>query len=301
MDYLPHAAPPAIAPAMHPPAFQHTLRRTVLLACAFLLGVEETDGHGSFHERVEGLTAALRERPDDPSLLFQFAALNLEHGDWEVTLVQLARVDQLAPGQLATDLLRGQALALGGKFEAARARLDTFLAAHPGHATALAARAKVVSELGDPQQAAADSAAAVAATPRPEPDAYFDLANFLVAAGRSAEAVRALDEGIAKLGPLPALVDRATELDLARGHGDAAVARAEARVAAAAPALRPSLLAARASVLARAGRLEESRAAWQALREQLAAMPPLDRASHAMLRLAEQAANALTSLEATAR
>lgn len=269
----------------------------VLTACLALLCPIVGDGHGSFHDRAEGLTAALREKPDDPELLFQFAALNLEHGDWQVALLQLTRIDQLAPGKLAIDLLRGQALAAGGKFAAARGKLDLFLVANPGHPTALAARAKVVSELGDPQQAADDCAAALQATPHPEPDAYFDLANFLIAAGRNAQAVSTLDDGITKFGPLPALVERAIQLDLALGHPDAAVRRADARLAATPPVLQPPLMAARASLLARAGRPADSRTAWQALRKYLATLPPLDRSSHAMLRLAEQATQALAALD----
>ena len=268
--------------------------------CALFLGsalleTANVHGHGSFHERVEALTTALRERPDDPTLLFQMAALNFEHGDWEMTLVQLTRLDEVAPGKVATDLLRGQALAAGGKLEAARTRLTAFLAAHPGHAVALAARARVMSELGDPQQAAVDSVAALDATAKPEPEDYFATANFLVAAGRGAEAVRVLDAGLARLGQIPALCERAIELELTLGHPDAAVARAETRLAAAPAALRPPLMAARASVLARAGHPAEARAAWQALREHLAALPPLDRASHAMLGLAEQANQALAA------
>lgn len=260
-----------------------------------LLQTANVHGHGSFHERVEALTTALRELPDDPTLLFQMAALNFEHGDWEMTLVQLARIDEVAPGKMATDLLRGQALAAGGKLEAARARLTAFINKQPTHAVALATRAKVVSELGDPQQAAADRAAALAATRNPEPEDYFATANFFVAAGRTADGVRVLDEGIAKLGQIPALCERAIELELTFGHPAAAVARADARLAAAPETLRPALMAARASVLARAGHAAEARAAWQALREYLATLPPLDRASHAMLRLAEQANQELTA------
>ena len=280
---------------MFPRPLHHSLPRAALLAGWFLFWVVPVHGHGSFHEQVEVVNAALRDRPDDPSLVFRLAALNLEHGDWEAALVHVARVDQLAPKKFATDLLRGQALAAGGKFDAARAKLDTFIAAHPGHAAALATRAKVVSELGDPRQAAADCAAAIAATPRPEPDAYFNLANFLVAAGKSPEAVRALDEGIEKLGLLPAFVELAIDLELSLGRADAAIARADARLAATPPALRPPQMAMRAKVLARAGRIAESHAAWLALREHLATLPPLERASHSMLRLAEQASLALDS------
>ena len=254
-------------------------------------------GHGSFHERLEALAAALREKPNDPGLLYRLAAEYHEHGDWETALRQLAHLDAIAPGVVFTDLLRGRALAAGGRYSEAKLKLDAYLAAQPGHAVALTVRARVLSELGELRQAADDCAAAVAATPRPEPDAYYELAAFLLAAGRGEDAVRALDEGIARLGALPALIERAIALELTLGRGDAAVARCDAQIAAAVPPIRPPLMAMRARVLARAGRTTEARAAWQALREHLASLPPPDRSSHAMLRLAEEANSSLVALD----
>jgi predicted Zn-dependent protease len=264
-----------------------SLRRVAILLATLLVTVADGLGHGSFHERVEAFRAALLEKPDDPVLLYRLANEYLEHGDWEAALTHLARIDAVAPGKVATDLPRGRALAAGGKFAEAKEKLDAYLAAQPGHAGALLARARVQSELGDAGQSAADCAAAVAATPHPEPDAYFELANFLVAAQRGADAVKALDAGLAKLGPIPSLIERALELELALGRADGAIARSTAR------ATTPATRAAHAALLARAGRPVESRAAWEALRAELAALPPLDRASHAMLRLAEQAHQAL--------
>jgi predicted Zn-dependent protease len=273
-------------PASHSP-FLTALASAVL---AFVVcPVAVLHGHGSFHERIETLGAALREKPDDPVLLYRLAVEYLEHGEWETALTHLARIDAVAPGVVGTGLPRGRALAAGGKFAEARAALDGYLAAQPGHAAALAVRARVVSELGDAQQAAADCAASVAATPRPEPDAYFELANFLVAASRGTDAVRALDDGIGRLGPVPALVDRAIELELTLDHAEAALARSAAR------AKTPSTRAAHAALLARTGRPTEARAAWEALRAELAALPPLDRSSHAMLQLAERANRALAA------
>ena len=252
-------------------------------------------GHGTFHERVEALTAALREKPDDPGLLFRLATASLEHGEWESALRQLADLDRVAPRVVATDLQRGRALAAGGKFAEARAALDAYLALQPGHALALGARAEVLSELGQPLLAATDLAASIAATARPEPDVFLELAGFLVAAGQSAEAVRALDDGMGKLGAVPALIDRAIELELALGRAAAALARLDVQLAAAPAAQRPALMASRARLLATARRAAEARAAWEALREFLAALPPLDRASHAMLRLAAEAEQALAA------
>jgi hypothetical protein len=55
-------------------------------------------------------------------------------------------------------------------------------------------------------------------------------------------------------------------------------------------------MARRASILAQAGRIEESRAAWQALVDHLSALPNLERGSHAMSTLMEQAKQALAAL-----
>jgi hypothetical protein len=58
-------------------------------------------------------------------------------------------------------------------------------------------------------------------------------------------------------------------------------------------------MARRASILAQAGLLEDSRAAWTQLRDHLLALPNLERGSHSMSMLLEQAQQALESLEHT--
>jgi hypothetical protein len=59
-------------------------------------------------------------------------------------------------------------------------------------------------------------------------------------------------------------------------------------------------MAKRASILAQAGRIPESKAAWQALADHLNALPNLERGSHAMSKLAQDAKLALASLESQA-
>ena len=52
-------------------------------------------------------------------------------------------------------------------------------------------------------------------------------------------------------------------------------------------------MAKRASILAQAGRADDAKAAWTALRDHLLALPNLERGSHAMSRLLEEAQAAL--------
>jgi hypothetical protein len=60
-------------------------------------------------------------------------------------------------------------------------------------------------------------------------------------------------------------------------------------------------MARRAAVLAQAGRIEESQAAWKELEKHLASLPDQERTSRAMTNLAEEARQALASLESKAK
>ena len=251
-------------------------------------------GHGAVHERIAELEAALVSKPADAALHFTLADTYRHHGDWAATLRELAIVDQFAPAQFETNLLRGQALAAGGQLAPAKAALDALLATHPRHSPGLMARARVLSALGDREQAAADFGQAVQAAKAPDPDWFAELARLFELAGHREEALRALDEGVKKIGPVPALQLEAIELEVTAGHAEAAVARIDAMMKSA-PRPEP-WMAAKASALARCGRIQDSRAAWQGLIAHLAQLPPLERGSHAMSRLAEQAQQALSAL-----
>lgn len=251
-------------------------------------------GHGAYHERLAQLATELEKTPNDPALHFQLADLNGQHGDWQMSLLNLDRVDELAPGKYLTALLRGQAWLTGGQPAKAKAALDLLLATHPECARAWLFRARAAQRLGDAPGSLADYREALRRTPVPEPDLVQETADALAAQGREKEAVQVLAAGLEKLGAVPSLVLRAMDLEIATKHFDAALSRVDA-MQKTAPRPEP-WMARRASVLAQAGRLEESRAAWQALVEHLAALPNLERGAHAMSKLAEDARQALAAL-----
>jgi len=251
-------------------------------------------GHGGFHERLAQLAVALEKSPNDPALHFELADVNGQHGDWQMALLNLDRVEELAPGKFPTSLLRGQAWLTGGQPGKAKTALDTLLAGQPEHARGRLLRARAAQRLGDAAGSLADYREALRRTPAPDPDLLQETAGALAAGGFPEEAVRVLAAGMEKLGPIPSLVLRAMEVEIATGNFDAALARVEA-LRKSAPRPEP-WMARRASVLAQAGRIEESRAAWQALVTHLEALPNLERGSHAMSKLAEDARHALASL-----
>ena len=249
--------------------------------------------HGDIHERIEAVSKQIAARPQDAPLHAPRAELYRQHEDWQAALADCTAALKLDP-TLEVGLLRGRTLLESGQPAAALPLLDGFLGRHPGHPQGLVCRARVLVKLERPQAAIADYREALKSTPTPEPDLVQECADALATQGSTEEAVKVLAAGIDKLGAIPSLVLRAMELEIATQHFDAALARVEA-MQKSAPRPEP-WMAKRASVLAQAGRVAQSRAAWQALIEHLTALPNLERGSHAMSKLMEEAKQALASL-----
>lgn len=209
-------------------------------------------------------------------------------------LLDLDAAERLAPGKYPVDLARGQAWMAGEKLPQARRALDAFIASHPEVAEGFSTRARLMMKAGDPKTAAGDFKQALAKTASPEPDLYIGFADALVASKQPEQAVRELDAGLKKLGAIPSLADKALEIELSLGSFDAALTRV-ADMRGSAPRAEP-WMAKRASILAQAGRIDESRTAWLDLRDHLLALPENERGSHAMGVLLEEARNSLESL-----
>ena len=275
-----------------------SLRRGVLLVLGALLVPLSTGsvfGHGGYHERMAYLTAEVEKNPDDPLLYFELGNLHGEHGDWELALQDLERVDALAPGKFLTDLARGNAGLVAGKFTQAKDALDRQLVSHPENARAWLFRARAERQLGQDEASLADFREALKRTPSLDPDIVQEVADALATQGHKDEAAQVLAAGIERLGKIPSLVLRAVELDIAMKNIDAALRRIE-DVRREAPRPEP-WMARRAMVLAQVGRIDESRQAWKALAEHLDSLPERERASAAMTNFAEETRQALLSLK----
>lgn len=250
-------------------------------------------GHGGYHERIDYLTKALEKTPSDAALRYELANLQGLHGDLDLALENLDRVDALAPGKFPTDLARGEALLVADKSTQAKEVLDRQLVSHPEYGRAWLLRARAEKEPGQQEACLADYREALKRTTSPEPDLVQEVAGALSAAGKKAEAAAVLSAGIEKLGRIPSLVLRALDLEIETKNFDAALRRVE-QARDEAPRPEP-WMARRAAVLAQAGRREESRAAWKALITHLESLPDNERISHAMSQLADEAREALAA------
>jgi tetratricopeptide (TPR) repeat protein len=272
---------------------RHPLRLVLL---ALLLPTALALAHGTFHDRLANLTAKLSAQPDDSTLRYQLAALYCEHEQPTEALAELARIEasDAAGNQLPIDYLRGMCLRLAGRFAEALAALDQYIAAHPTNSAAHLQRARVQIALGQPAAALADYRTALRLAERPEPDLVQECADALAQAGLTDEAVRVLDAALLQLGAVPSLALRALDLEARSGRYDSALSRIDV-LQQTAPRPEP-WMAKRATLLAQAGRKEAARQAWSVLSAHLAALPNLERGSHAMSLLAEQARHALAAL-----
>ncbi len=205
--------------------------RAVLCAACSMLGVAPlVSAHGPLHEQIAALTLRIERQPRDAFLYLRRGDLHAQDGDTRAALSDYDRAAWLDPAEVEVDLARGRTLSAAGRFAEAKAALDRYLDQRPDDPDARTERARTLSKLGRPDAAVGDYTRAIRereARGRVVADDYLERAQALVkAGGHRSEALRGLDEGIARLGPLASLELYALDLELASARYDEALAPA---------------------------------------------------------------------------
>lgn len=144
--------------------------------------------------------------------------------------------------------------------------------------------------------AADDFAAARAHSSPPDPGLFIKHARALHAARRDDEAIRTLDDGLAKLGPLITPTQEAIDLEDTAGRIESALVRVEKMIESA--PRKERWLVRRATLLEKLARPRKARESLIAARSAIEALPAERRASAAMAELSAQIDGALTRLGA---
>lgn len=259
------------------------LKSLARLAVIVLLTVVNTSAHDGLHEQIAEVTALLSRDPKNAALYLKRGELHRLHRDWGRAAADYDRAARLQPALAVVDFARGRMLFEAGRPRPAQAALDRFLSQHPDHVEALVTRARVLISLGQRAAAARDLSQAIAHSPQPE--LFVERAQTLAAEGDVyvSEALRGLDEGVARHGPLVTLQLYAIDLELRRRCYDAALARLET-VAAVSPR-KETWLARRGEILALAGRASEARAAFAAALAAVESLPSDRRRTRAVAEL----------------
>lgn len=268
------------------------------MLCALLaFSPDLAQAHGAYHSVVHKLERLIERHPESAELRYRLALAHSDHEEWKLCLEEIEIIEKLEPGKHPTGYLRGLSFHQAGKSAEAREALDDFLSKHPSHAGALSTRGAVLMSLKFPDEAASDVRMAIRQTKQPGPDLYLQLAECLKAAGKTSDALAAIDEALGKLGFIPELQHRGLEFSVSLKEWDSALARIAA-IRDSAPRPEP-WMAAEARLLAQAGRPQEARSSWLALRDHLDALPSLDRGTPANLALMTEAKSALGETLAT--
>ena len=218
-------------------------------------------GHPGLDEGIAQATAEILARPEATAPRLQRADLYRQHGQFEAALADLTAAEKRDSQLNVVMLARAEVFNDAGELTNALAAVDRFIGVGTNNSRAFILRARCEFKLQCVEGAIADYTRAVEKTPKPEPDIFLERARAQAALGRLAEAVKGLDEGMARLGAVPSLELAAIEYERQQGSFVAALGRVD-KIIARHPVKEPWLVL-RGEILAQAGRLAEGRDAFQ--------------------------------------
>jgi tetratricopeptide (TPR) repeat protein len=181
--------------------------------------------HGSLHWRIESLTDQVEKDPGNIELLLKRGELYRQHQEWQSALDNLSQALQRDPENSKINFFIGRVLYQGGKPSAAIPHLRRFVRSDPDHSNALLYTARSLAALEMPEDASKMYRRAIANAPVKTPDHYLEWsdAHFANNASRLEGAIAILDDGIAQLGPVVSMVQRAIDLEWTAGDLDGAM------------------------------------------------------------------------------
>ncbi len=250
--------------------------------------------HGDLHDRIAELTVKIKADSNNSEFYFLRGELHRQHGDWNLALADFNETEKRNP-KLQVNFARGRTWFDAGKMSEAKAALDKFISAVPTHAEARALRGRTLAKLGQYQAAAEDFSLAIHQSTAPAIDCFLQRAEAQIALKNLVEALRGLDEGIEKLGPVVSFQLRAIDLEIASKNYDGALARLET-IAVQSPR-KESWLARRGEILEHAGRNAEARKTFAEALIAIDSLPASRRNIGAMKDLENRISAALKRLE----
>lgn len=274
---------------------EHFHRKLILLlgvAVCLTLIPSYARAHEGLHEQIVAITAKIKRDPKNAALYLQRGELHRLHRDWTRASADYDRASLIQPSLTIVDLGRGKMFFESRRLQQAKFVLDRFLRQQPKHVEGLITRGRVLAGIGRRLEAANDFTEALALAPVPEPELYLGRAQVLASDERYIQqALRGINEGIRRLGPLVTLELAAIDLELRGNNYDAALTRLDAITAQS--ERKETWLVRRGEILKAAGRLEEARKAFTDAMVAIESLPPERRQSRAITALQLRARSAL--------
>jgi tetratricopeptide (TPR) repeat protein len=272
-----------------------------LALCLCLVAFAPVFADGDINLRIEEISKQIEKNPRDALLYFRRGEFQRVHGQWMLALADFDEARRISPTLLETDLAKGETLFQAGELKAAKLSLDRYLAKNPNHEMALTVRARVLIGLKDYGPAVEDFTRAIANGGSLKPEYYFERGQAWMAMEPKnyKEALKGLDEGIQKVGPLVILEILAIDCEVGLKSWDGALKRVD--LLAKQSPRKDGWLARKGEILQQAGRVKEAREAYKASLAAIAALPPHRREVAATIELENRVKAALDSLNQAAK
>jgi predicted Zn-dependent protease len=244
---------------------------TFLIPLILALTVCPARGHVGLDELQQQADDEVARRPDDPQTHLAASRMHEERGEWDAALEALEAAAERGADTDVVSMIRSRVFLEAGWPRMAKRELDLLLRRRPDAYAAFLERGRAWAKLGNLDRAAADLGEAIAHLPRPTPEQVIERRDLLVAAGRTEDAVRALDDGMARVGRVASLQLAAVDLEVGLRRFDAALGRLD-ELLVRNPG-NPLWVARRGDILTQAGRPDDARAAYAAALRLIEARP----------------------------
>ena len=259
---------------------------TILLALfvGALAFTRHAQAHGETELRIAAVTAALNSGSTNAAELYlQRGELHREHQQWDLAEADYQSAAHAGAEAEKIEVCRGWLLTDSGQLEVAENKFTEVLNRFSKDGDAFIGRARVEAKLGKNDAAIADFERGTALQSKPTPEDILTLARLHAQAERTDKALKTLDAGIIKVGPLLALETYALDLELRSTNAVAALARVDTIVE---HAPRKELwLAKRGEILLQAHRLPEAQQSFIAALRAIDSLPPRLQQSPSMVQL----------------
>ena len=272
----------------------------MLCLLVYVAGPPAACAHEATDRTIKDLSRQIVEAPRDADLYLRRGELYRFRREWSLALLDYNKAEELNSKLHVVALCRGKLFLDMGLPRRARKAVDSFLAEQPSNVRGLVTRAQVQRMLGEHLAAGSDYTRALSLIrepKKPRPEYYINRARALVAAGDEHvdTAIRGLEEGIRRLGPIITLELCALDIEVGQKRYDAALERLEDITSRAA---RPGRwLARRGEVLEAAGRNAEARDAYRRALKSVEATPEHRRRTRQASKLRTELHGALRRLE----
>jgi len=264
-----------------------------MLLAALPVAPLSVHAHGDDLLLIEALTEELTKKPD-ADLFIRRGELYRHHQEWAKAEADLLAATKLDPSLTLIDFFRARVLLESGAPQRALPFIARYQKSAPDEPEGWYLHGEIAHTLGRSAEAAAHYADGIRRAPNPRPEHFLRRARILagITPRDPVQVLAALDEGIARLGPVISLVDYAIELEVEANNLDAALVRID-RAMANLPR-RERWLVRRGDLLVKAGRTPEAVAAY---RSALAAIEELPERYRDTVPMGKLAADARASLQ----